>query len=159
MYISDSRVNIRPSVIIRPYVILNPQSITDIFPFLKCVLGSRGYETWHLINRYTWACSTYLFPTHILGVLHNYVDQGKKSSEKVDRFEICCLLVLRFFRSYLFSPIIHFGVKKWRLWYQQNWQHTELHTESFDWFLSGFEWILNLEFCLLKLLTFQQKSL
>ena len=29
-----------------------------------------------------------------------------------------------------------------------------LHTISFDWFLSGLEWILNLEFCLLKLLIF-----
>ena len=26
-----------------------------------------------------------------------------------------------------------------------------VHTESFDWFLSGLEWILNLEFCLQKL--------
>ena len=34
-----------------------------------------------------------------------------------------------------------------------------VHTESFDWFLSGLEWILNLEFCLLKLLTFYQKLL
>ena len=34
-----------------------------------------------------------------------------------------------------------------------------LHTVSFDWFLSGLEWILNLEFCLLKLLIFYQKSL
>ena len=32
-----------------------------------------------------------------------------------------------------------------------------VHTVSFDWFLSGLEWILNLEFCLLKLLTFYQK--
>ena len=29
----------------------------------------------------------------------------------------------------------------------------------FDWFLSGFEWILNFEFCLLKLLIFYQKLL
>ena len=34
-----------------------------------------------------------------------------------------------------------------------------VHTESFDWFRSGLEWILNLEFCLLKLLTFYQKIL
>ena len=34
-----------------------------------------------------------------------------------------------------------------------------LHTVSFDWFLSGVEWILNLEFCLLKLLIFYQKLL
>ena len=34
-----------------------------------------------------------------------------------------------------------------------------LHTVSFDWFLSGLEWILNLEFCLLKLLIFYQKLL
>ena len=32
-------------------------------------------------------------------------------------------------------------------------------TVSFDWFLSGLEWILNLEFCLLKLLIFYQKLL
>ena len=32
-----------------------------------------------------------------------------------------------------------------------------LHTVSFDWFLSSLEWILNLEFCLLKLLIFYQK--
>ena len=32
-----------------------------------------------------------------------------------------------------------------------------LCTVSFDWFLSGWEWILNLEFCLLKLLIFYQK--
>ena len=31
------------------------------------------------------------------------------------------------------------------------------HTVSFDWFLSGFEWILNLEFCLVKLLIFYRK--
>ena len=30
-------------------------------------------------------------------------------------------------------------------------------TESFDWFLSDSEWILNFEFCLQKLLTFYQK--
>ena len=34
-----------------------------------------------------------------------------------------------------------------------------LHTVSFDWFLSGLEWILNLALCLLKLLIFYQKSL
>ena len=34
-----------------------------------------------------------------------------------------------------------------------------MHTVSFDWFLPGLEWILNLEFCLLKLLTFYQKLL
>ena len=33
------------------------------------------------------------------------------------------------------------------------------HTVSFDWFLTGLEWILNLEFCLLKLLIFYQKLL
>ena len=32
-----------------------------------------------------------------------------------------------------------------------------LHTFSFVWFLSGLEWILNLEFCLLKLLISYQK--
>ena len=32
-------------------------------------------------------------------------------------------------------------------------------TVSFDWFLSGWEWILNLEFCLLKFLIFYQKLL
>ena len=34
---------------------------------------------------------------------------------------------------------------------------TTVCTVSFDWFLSGWEWILNLEFCLLKLLIFYQK--
>ena len=34
-----------------------------------------------------------------------------------------------------------------------------VHTVSFDWFLSGLEWILNMEFCLLKLLIFYQKLL
>ena len=34
-----------------------------------------------------------------------------------------------------------------------------LHTVSFDWFLSDLEWIVNLEFCLLKLLIFYQKLL
>ena len=34
-----------------------------------------------------------------------------------------------------------------------------LHTVSFDWFLSSLEWILNLKFCLLKLLIFYQKLL
>ena len=34
-----------------------------------------------------------------------------------------------------------------------------MHTVSFVWFLSGSEWILNLEFCLLKLLIFYQKLL
>ena len=33
------------------------------------------------------------------------------------------------------------------------------HTVRFDWFLSGLEWIINLEFSLLKLLIFYQKSL
>ena len=33
------------------------------------------------------------------------------------------------------------------------------HTVSFDWFLSSLEWIINLEFCLLKLLIFYQKLL
>ena len=33
------------------------------------------------------------------------------------------------------------------------------HTVSFVWFLSGLEWILNLEFCLLKLLIFYQNLL
>ena len=32
-----------------------------------------------------------------------------------------------------------------------------MHTVSFDWFLFGLEWILNLEFCLQKLLIFYQK--
>ena len=36
---------------------------------------------------------------------------------------------------------------------------TTIHTVSFDWFLSVLEWILNLEFCLLKLLIFYQKLL
>jgi len=35
----------------------------------------------------------------------------------------------------------------------------KMHTVSFDWFLSGLEWLLNLEFCLLKLLIFHQKLL
>ena len=34
-----------------------------------------------------------------------------------------------------------------------------MHTVSFDWSLSGLEWIINLEFCLLKLLIFYQKLL
>ena len=34
-----------------------------------------------------------------------------------------------------------------------------VHTVSFDWFLSGLEWILNMNFCLLKLLIFYQKLL
>ena len=34
-----------------------------------------------------------------------------------------------------------------------------LHTVCFDWFLSSLEWILSLEFCLLKLLIFYQKLL
>ena len=29
-----------------------------------------------------------------------------------------------------------------------------VHTVNFDWFLSGLEWVLNLEFCYLKLLIF-----
>ena len=33
------------------------------------------------------------------------------------------------------------------------------HTVIFDWFMSGLEWILNLEFCLLKRLIFYQKLL
>ena len=37
--------------------------------------------------------------------------------------------------------------------------NSALHTVSFDRFLSGLEWILNLEFCLLKLLIFYQKLL
>ena len=34
-----------------------------------------------------------------------------------------------------------------------------MHAVSSDWFPSAFEWILNLEFCLTKLLIFYQKSL
>ena len=34
-----------------------------------------------------------------------------------------------------------------------------MHTVSFDWFLSGLEGILNVEFCLSKVLIFYQKSL
>ena len=34
-----------------------------------------------------------------------------------------------------------------------------LHTVSFGWFLFGLEWILNLQFCLLKHLMFYQKLL
>ena len=37
--------------------------------------------------------------------------------------------------------------------------NSNAHTVSFDWFLSGLEWILNLEFCLLKLSIFYQKLL
>ena len=37
-------------------------------------------------------------------------------------------------------------------------QHA-MHTVSFYWFLSSLEWIINLEFCLLKLLIFYQKLL
>ena len=33
-----------------------------------------------------------------------------------------------------------------------------MHSVSFDWFPSGLEWILNLEFCLLTCLIFYQKS-
>ena len=33
------------------------------------------------------------------------------------------------------------------------------HTVSFDWFLSCLEWVLNLEFCLLKILIFYQELL
>ena len=39
-----------------------------------------------------------------------------------------------------------------------DWMAT-VHTVSFDWFLSGLGWILNLEFCLLKLLIFYQNFL
>ena len=35
----------------------------------------------------------------------------------------------------------------------------QLHSVSFHWFLSGLEWILKFEFCLLKLLIFYQKLL
>ena len=41
----------------------------------------------------------------------------------------------------------------YRIW--RNWP--PMHTVSFDWFLSGYKWILNFEFCLLKLLIFYQK--
>ena len=40
-----------------------------------------------------------------------------------------------------------------------DWFLNRLHTVSFDWFLSGLEWILHLEFSLLKLLMFYQKLL
>ena len=38
-------------------------------------------------------------------------------------------------------------------------QRLPLHTVGFDWFLSGSEWILNLQSCILKLLIYYQKSL
>ena len=42
-------------------------------------------------------------------------------------------------------------------WFCGNFLKKAVHTESFDGFLSGLEWIFNLEFCLLKLLIFYQK--
>ena len=42
---------------------------------------------------------------------------------------------------------------------QSNGLLMRLHTVSFDWFLSSLEWILDFEFCLLKLLIFYQKVL
>ena len=48
-----------------------------------------------------------------------------------------------------------------KLWVSKNKKKvlTQFHTVSFDWFLSGLEWILNLKLCLLKLLIFYQKIL
>ena len=39
------------------------------------------------------------------------------------------------------------------------WRLPLVHTVSFDCFLSGLEWVFNLEFCLLKLIIFYQKLL
>ena len=41
----------------------------------------------------------------------------------------------------------------------ETWSLYRVHTVSFDWFLSGIEWHIYLEFCLLKLLIFYQKLL
>ena len=57
-------------------------------------------------------------------------------------------------KSFLFYLQAFFTLEEDRKW----WNHT-MHTVSFDWFLSGLEWNLNLEFCLLKLLIFYQKLL
>ena len=44
--------------------------------------------------------------------------------------------------------------------YRDGWDLSQpMHTVSFDWFLSGLEWILNFMFCLLKRLIFYQKVL
>ena len=58
---------------------------------------------------------------------------------------------------------------EWRKPFCQNWfkifqelcrpLQVPAHTVSFDWFLSGLEWIINLEFCSLKLMLFYQKLL
>ena len=49
--------------------------------------------------------------------------------------------------------------QSWHYVCQLPFYSSTLHTFSFDWFLSGLEWILNLGFCLLKRLIFYQKLL
>ena len=62
--------------------------------------------------------------------------------QPIENFKIICS-VLQVHRNSLRAPMPRY----------------RLHTVSFDWFLSNLEWILNLEFCLLKLLILYQKLL
>ena len=54
---------------------------------------------------------------------------------------------------------IYIALERYSSKYSKNFTEQSMHTVSFDWFLSGLEWILKLEFCLLELLIFYQKSL
>ena len=78
------------------------------------------------------------------------------------------------YKQKLFRTLFHqFWIPNSKIWSNQTWYilfylrsctfflffRPGLHTVSFDWFLSGLEWILKLEFCLIKLLIFYQKLL
>ena len=58
------------------------------------------------------------------------------------------------------NQVLNVKDRNLRMWIWRAGQCNEgqlLHTVSFDWFLSSFEWILTLEFCLLKFLIFYHK--
>ena len=71
-----------------------------------------------------------------------------------DKFSLVRKLLLTHRCFWSFWPILILASKSI---FCQHWP--PVHTESFDWFLSGLEWILSFEFCLLKLLIFYQKLL
>ena len=76
-------------------------------------------------------------------------DQKKKCQQN-----ICYLVKIFLFFSKMCGLIKDYYVS---IWNPRKEIYQTLHTVSFDWFLSGIEWIINLEFCLVKLLIFYQK--
>ena len=61
---------------------------------------------------------------------------------------------------YIWADPHPLSFKNWESWENKTiFLDDPAQTVSFDWFFSGLEWILNLDFCLLKLLIFYKKIL